>query len=210
MPPGLSIDSSTGVISGTIEDGDSLDSPYTVVVAAIDSVNNTVGASETFQWNVAPIVDLDAPASLTVVEGNSVNLALQNVDSAGNPLVFTASGLPPGLFINASTGVISGTVGTAGTYSATVTGTNPAGISGSETISWTVESSGTITMTLSSISNRSNVTGDSVSFSVSRDRFGQQSDHLQRHRLAAGVDHQPQHRRHLGRHPHRRRPWQPL
>ena len=37
-------------------------------------------------------------------------------------LSYTATGLPPGLSISASTGVISGTASTAGTYNVTVTG----------------------------------------------------------------------------------------
>jgi Putative Ig domain len=87
--------------------------------------------------------------------------------NAGNPLTFTASGLPTGLSIDINTGVISGIATTAGTYSATVTGADAVGASDSETISWTVESSGTVTMTLASTSNLSNVTGDSISLSQS-------------------------------------------
>ncbi len=171
LPSGLSIDPGTGIISGTIEDGASLYSPYTVVVSAIDSVNNIVGASATFQWSIAPIVVLSPPAALAAVEGNTVNLGLQSYDTAGDPLTFTATGLPPGLNIDPNTGVISGTVASGASsgspYSVYVTGTDAVGASDTELITWTVTASGTITVSLTSPGSQSNVTGDSVSLSLS-------------------------------------------
>jgi hypothetical protein len=52
-------------------------------------------------------------------------------DSGGAALTYSASGLPAGLSINSSTGLISGTPTTAGTYSVTVTATDTIGASGS-------------------------------------------------------------------------------
>ena len=53
------------------------------------------------------------------------------VTGTGSPTQFSATGLPPGLTINASTGVISGTATASGTFVATVTATNSSGTTSS-------------------------------------------------------------------------------
>jgi VCBS repeat-containing protein len=70
-------------------------------------------------------------ATVSVAEASHFN------DVDGDPLTYTATGLPPGLSINANTGVISGTLTTVGNYHITVTGTDPSGLSSSETFAWT-------------------------------------------------------------------------
>ena len=94
---GLSINPSTGVITGTVDDLDSLSGPYTVTVSATDSTNPSVGAFQTFTWNVDPVVTLTNPGAQTNSEGNIVFLPLSATDSAGNALDWTVTNLPPGL-----------------------------------------------------------------------------------------------------------------
>ena len=48
----------------------------------------------------------------------------------------TATGLPPGLTVNATTGLISGTPLVVGTYAVTLTATDPGGLATSQSFNW--------------------------------------------------------------------------
>jgi len=79
-----------------------------------------------------------APGNQTSAVGQAVSLQIQASDPQGDALTYTATGLPPGLSINTSTGKITGAPTTAGTSSVTVTAKDPAGNTGSTTFTWTV------------------------------------------------------------------------
>jgi hypothetical protein len=84
-------------------------------------------------------VTVNNPGSQTSTVGTAVSLQIRASDSAsGQTLTYSASGLPAGLSINSSTGLISGTPTTAGTYSATVTATDTTAASGRASFTWTV------------------------------------------------------------------------
>ena len=74
----------------------------------------------------------------------SVNVSSYFSDRDGDALRFTATGLPAGLTINPTTGVISGTIDknasqpAGGVYSVTITGTDPGGLATSQTFTWTI------------------------------------------------------------------------
>ena len=88
-------------------------------------------------------VTVNNPGSQTWTVGTAVSLQITASDSAsGQTLTYSASGLPAGLSINSSTGLISGTPTTAGSGSATVTAKDTTNASGSATFSWTVNSVG--------------------------------------------------------------------
>ncbi|MBW8792578.1 MAG: putative Ig domain-containing protein [Streptomyces sp.] len=87
-------------------------------------------------------VSVTNPGSQSTATGSSVSLQISASDSAGATLTYSASGLPTGLSISSSTGLISGTASTAGTYSTTVTATDSTGASGSASFTWTVSTSG--------------------------------------------------------------------
>ncbi|MGV9246658.1 putative Ig domain-containing protein [Streptomyces sp. NPDC003710] len=87
-------------------------------------------------------VTVTNPGNQSTTTGSSVSLQISANDSAGAALTYSATGLPTGLSINSSTGLISGTASTAGTYSVTVTAQDPTGASGSASFTWTVGSSG--------------------------------------------------------------------
>ncbi|MFG3229589.1 putative Ig domain-containing protein [Kitasatospora sp. NPDC048194] len=88
-------------------------------------------------------VSVTNPGNQTTAQGGSVSLQIHATDSAsGQTLRYAASGLPSGLSISSTTGLITGTASAAGTYTTTVTATDSTGASGSTTFSWTVTGSG--------------------------------------------------------------------
>ncbi|GAB3964662.1 hypothetical protein GCM10029978_025660 [Actinoallomurus acanthiterrae] len=88
-------------------------------------------------------VTVTNPGSQTSTVGTAVSLQIHATDSAsGQTLTYSATGLPAGLSINSSTGLISGTPTTAGTSNVTVTAKDSTGASGSASFTWTVNSVG--------------------------------------------------------------------
>ncbi|MEU0598011.1 putative Ig domain-containing protein [Streptomyces sp. NPDC006393] len=87
-------------------------------------------------------VTVTNPGSQSTATGSSVSLQIHATDSAGAALTYSATGLPTGLSVNSSTGLISGTASTAGIYQVTVTAKDSTGASGSASFTWTVGSSG--------------------------------------------------------------------
>jgi subtilase family serine protease len=84
-------------------------------------------------------VTVTNPGSQTGKVGTAVSLQISATDSAsGQTLTYSATGLPAGLSINSSTGLISGTPTTAGTNSVTVTAKDTTGATGSASFTWTV------------------------------------------------------------------------
>src|SRR5579859_3291196 len=140
LPAGLSINSSTGLISGT---------PTTAATSSVTvTATDTTGASgsATFTWTVNPsggnTVTVTNPGNQTGTVGTAVSLQIHATDSAsGQTLTYSATGLPAGLSINASTGLITGTPTTAGTSSVTVKATDTTDAAGSASFTWTVSSS---------------------------------------------------------------------
>jgi hypothetical protein len=144
LPTGLSIDPSTGAISGTLASGDATDSPYTVTVTATDG---TYSSSTTFTWTVgeadAPIVTV--PATQQNLEGDTVTDVAVTATGTGT-MTYSATNLPAGLSINSSTGVISGTITTGDSadspYNVAVTVSNGTK-STTENFTWVVTTSST-------------------------------------------------------------------
>jgi subtilase family serine protease len=86
-------------------------------------------------------VSVTNPGTQSTVVNTSVSLTVKASDSdSGESLTYSASGLPAGLSINSSTGVISGTPTTVGNSSVTVTAKDSTGASGSASFTWKITS----------------------------------------------------------------------
>lgn len=121
LPPGLSIDESTGLIGGFLPYG--AEGTYQVTVSATDGASTT---AQEFIWHVTdtnrpPVVI--SPGTQNYAEGESVYLPVMASDPDDDLLVYSAAGMPDGLAIDPGTGVISGNLGdsAAGSYTVTVT-----------------------------------------------------------------------------------------
>jgi hypothetical protein len=111
-------------------------------------------------------VSIIGPGSLTSAVGSTVDYQVQADDTCTGTLSYAASGLPTGLSINSSTGVISGTASTAGAYKVTLTGTDTTGPSGSATFTWTVGSGAANTVTVTNPGSESGAVGTAVSLQI--------------------------------------------
>jgi hypothetical protein len=107
LPAGLSINTATGLISGTL----TFTSAGSYVVTATVSDGSLSTASRTFTWTVTNVnraPTLAQPTNQTSAENATISLQLAGSDPDGNALSYSATGLPPGLVLNPSTGLISG------------------------------------------------------------------------------------------------------
>ena len=116
----LDIETCTGATSQqwTLPSGGGTGTGNTVTVTGPGSQSSTVAA----------------PASLQIHASDS---------GSGQTLSYSATGLPAGLSINSSTGLISGTPTAAGTSNVTVTARDGTGATGSTSFTWTVSTGGT-------------------------------------------------------------------
>jgi len=88
-------------------------------------------------------VTVTNPGNQSGTVGTAVSLQIHATDSAsGQTLTYSASGLPAGLSISSSTGLISGTPTTAATSSVVVTATDTTSAQGSASFSWTISTTG--------------------------------------------------------------------
>jgi hypothetical protein len=107
------------------------------------------------------------PGAQTSKVGTAASLQIQASDSApGQTLSYSAAGLPAGLSVNSSTGLISGTPTTAGSSTVTVTATDTTGTSGSASFSWTVNPAGGNTVTVTNPGSQTSTVGTAVSLQM--------------------------------------------
>ncbi|WP_328483894.1 M4 family metallopeptidase [Streptomyces sp. NBC_00377] len=87
-------------------------------------------------------VTVTNPGSQSATVGTAVSLQVAASSTNSGSLTYAATGLPAGLSISSSTGLISGTPTAAGSSSTTVTVTDSTGATGTAAFTWTVSSSG--------------------------------------------------------------------
>jgi PKD repeat protein len=110
LPPDLSINPTTGLISGALSYTAENNSPYAVTVTVSDGAAST---SVAFNWivahtNQAPTVV--NPGDQNSAEGQIISLQIVATDPDGDLLTYKATNLPPDLSINPGSGLISGSL----------------------------------------------------------------------------------------------------
>ena len=154
LPAGLSIDTTTGIISGT---------PTTTGTSTVEIIGYEglyAYGYNSFTWTIANAVSVTSPGDQSAVSGAAIApLAISATDSGSASLSYSDGGtLPPGLVIDAGTGSITGTPTTAGTYPVTITATDSSGFSGSASFTWTV----TNNVSVANPGDQSNLSGSAI------------------------------------------------
>lgn len=134
LPSGLSIDAATGIISGTPDTAGS----YSVTVTA-STAGGTASDYAVFDWIVVdPTITIETPPDQNTLTGQTVSLPLAATTNDGTAPTYVATGLPAGLTLSATTGLISGVPTESGVYEVTVTATGAPGASAQAGFTWTV------------------------------------------------------------------------
>ena len=109
LPPGLSLDPSTGLISGTIPLGANANSPYNTVYTA--RMGNYTYFSDVANWIVNGSIDLEPGFDLPVEadEGTRVDMYFYVNNSVDRPVTITVQGMPSWLTFDPNVDDIYGT-----------------------------------------------------------------------------------------------------
>jgi hypothetical protein len=168
LPPGLTINPATGLISGTPTSV----GPYTVSVVVTDPTGSF--GSTTFNWGInnadgthAILTPWNNGTVLSGTAGSATAFQIQALDSdASQPLAYFANGLPPGLKINATTGLITGTPTADGNFTVVAGATDTTGAIGSESFNWPISGSADTLKITNMTTGLTGTVGVPLSFSV--------------------------------------------
>ena len=140
LPAGLTINNSSGIISGT----PTAQGTSNVTISAINAYGSgsatlviTVEAPPT----TPPTITSPLTATATLLSPFSYQ-----VTATKNPYGYAATGLPDGLSLNPITGLITGSSNAAGTYNVGLTATNSIGTSTTATLVLTISGGGNINL----------------------------------------------------------------
>jgi Domain of unknown function (DUF4082)/Putative Ig domain len=155
LPTGLSVNTSTGAISGT----PSAAGTYSVPLSATNAAGTgTATLTLTISASSVPVITSPLTASGTVGSPFSYTITATN-----SPTSFNAAVLPPGLSVNSSTGIISGTPTAVGNSSVTLSATNTSG-TGTAKLALTISASSAPVIT--SPLTASGTTGSPFSYQI--------------------------------------------
>jgi hypothetical protein len=177
LPSGLSIDSGSGEIQGSIDYQAAASSPYSVTVTVTDDGNPPLSSQEQFSWTVAntnrPPEVID-PGDQSSAEGEGISLPIQASDPDGDGLSFSAAGLPAELDIDPMSGIISGTL----SYTASISSPHAITITVSDDYSPSASSGITFTWSITDTNrspivvnpgNQENIEADSIDLQIQAD-----------------------------------------
>jgi GH25 family lysozyme M1 (1,4-beta-N-acetylmuramidase) len=138
LPAGLAIDPATGVITGQLGIG-----PVSAKVRVTASVASGPAATASFGWRVHGPVSMATVRNKTGSAGESVRVQLHATDGlSGCSLVFSASGLPPGLSVSRC-GLITGWLQAPGTAKVAVSVSDSSGaVLAARSFSWRARDTG--------------------------------------------------------------------
>ncbi|MGJ8596651.1 Ig-like domain-containing protein, partial [Sulfitobacter sp.] len=149
IPPDLSFDVNTGILSGTISNTASALVTYTATFRATDEQGRSTTSSVSFTVNnPEPALTTQIP-NQNNFDGDVVlpvaGIDLDDFITDDDPLTFVVSGLPEGLSYNAATNVISGTLdnsasqsGVDGSYAISVIATDSQGRDTEASFTWNI------------------------------------------------------------------------
>jgi hypothetical protein len=172
LPPGVTINQSSGLISGTVSYTAAEDFGGTYNSTVI--VSNGQGGSNnaSFAWSVSDTPRAPQwtnPGGQSAAAGDTISLQIQTTRSDGDQVSYDAVGLPPGLSISPDTGLISGSIDpsafSATPYQITVTATTAQGMATAQSFAWSVGLHNHPPV-LTNPGDQSNATGDSVSLQL--------------------------------------------
>jgi hypothetical protein len=136
---------------------------YYFSVAAYNTENITGPRSAEVSWKINVGPNLTQPANQAGAVASPDSLQLAATDD-GDPLTYSATGLPAGLNLNTSTGLISGTPSAEGVFTVDVS-VSDGSLSSSRTFTWTIGPRLSVTALTSNLASPQ-VTGTSIVFTA--------------------------------------------
>jgi hypothetical protein len=139
LPPGVTLNSTTGALSGTPTTAGTY--PFTVTATDSTSPTPLTGTqSYTVTISAAAALSIGSVAAPTTTGSYSKTITATG-GVAPYTYAVTSGSLPTGLTLDLNTGILSGTITTTGSYNFTVTATDstsPTPLTGTKSFSWTV------------------------------------------------------------------------
>jgi hypothetical protein len=158
LPPGLSINAGTGVLSGTPT---AASTAKAVTVTVVDSYGKT--SSVTFNWTV-PVLATKPVAGQTGVANSAITVLALAATGGVTPYTWSATGLPTSLTMTAA-GVISGKPTKGSRFVVVATVTDKAGTTATVTFAWAITTN-SLAITAPSTDRPGDQHGQPVSFTA--------------------------------------------
>ncbi len=125
LPSGLSVNTGTGLISGTPAN----EGTYTVALSATNSFGTDTKNLALTVTTAVPVI-----TSAQSATGNINTAFSYQITATNSPISYNATGLPSGLTVNTSSGLISGTPSVSGNFNVTLSASN-GNVTGTATLS---------------------------------------------------------------------------